>query len=41
MWNHALIMEEHGKVRKTPWSTFSSKEMADLVVYLQTLGRSR
>jgi len=41
MWNHAWGMEEEGKFRKTPWPTFSSKEMADLVTYLETLGRSR
>ncbi len=41
MWNHAWGMEEQGKFRKTPWPTFSAKEMADLVAYLETLGRSR
>lgn len=41
MWNHAWGMEEQGRVRKTPWPTFSSEEMADLVAYLETLGRSR
>lgn len=41
MWNHGLIMEEQGKVRKTPWPTFSPEEMADLAAYLQALRGSR
>ncbi len=37
MWNHALTMEEQGKLEKTSWPLFTPEEMADLVAYLQAL----
>ncbi len=39
MWNHALVMEEQTGVEKRSWPQFSSKEMANLVSYLQSLRR--
>jgi mono/diheme cytochrome c family protein len=41
MWNHALAMEEQGKVQKASWPEFRPEEMADLVAYLQAVRRGR
>jgi cytochrome c2 len=35
MWNHGPEMAQAMKARGVPWPTFSGREMADLVAYLQ------
>jgi hypothetical protein len=38
LWNHALMTEgETGQA--IPWPAFTSVEMADVSVFLQTVGR--
>jgi len=39
LWNHVLIPDEPGRSEAT-WPTFTAEQMADLAVYLQTIGGS-
>ena len=41
LWNHSFIMEHRAERRKVPWPKLRPEEMADLVVFLQSQGRSR
>lgn len=39
LWNHAFVMESSMKGRGIPWPRLSPEAMADLVAFLQTVGR--
>ena len=41
MWNHASTMEQKMLEMSTEWPVLKGNEMADLVSFLQTLGRGR
>ena len=41
LWNHGFIMAERAERRQVAWPRFRPEEMAHLVAFLQTLGRSR
>jgi cytochrome c2 len=41
LWNHGFIMAESAARRQVAWPRFRPEEMAHLVAFLQTLGRSR
>jgi mono/diheme cytochrome c family protein len=41
LWNHSFIMEYEAGRRKGVWFEVSPEEMANLVAFLQTLGRGR
>ena len=41
LWNHGAILEKRGERQKSAWPQFRSEEMADLLAFLQSLGRSR
>jgi mono/diheme cytochrome c family protein len=41
LWNHSFIMQERTERRRISWPEFRPEEMADLVSFLQGLGRSR
>jgi mono/diheme cytochrome c family protein len=41
LWNHAFLMEAIMQAQEVAWPHFSSEEMADLMVFLQTVGGPR
>jgi mono/diheme cytochrome c family protein len=41
LWNHAFIMGQWPERQKVSWPRFTPEEMADLVAFLQGLGRAR
>lgn len=41
MWNHAGPMEQKMRERAVAWPVLKGAEMADLVAYIQTLGRGK
>ena len=41
LWNHSSIMEQWPERQKVSWPRFTSEEMAELVAFLQGLGRTR
>lgn len=41
LWNHSFIMEHRAERRKVAWPKLRPEEMADLVAFLQSQGRSR
>jgi mono/diheme cytochrome c family protein len=41
LWNHSFIMEHRAGRRKGTWPQLSPEEMAHVVTFLQTLGRTR
>jgi len=41
LWNHGFIMAERAERRQVAWPRVRPEEMAHLVAFLQTLGRSR
>lgn len=41
LWNHIILMEQWPERQRISWPRFSPGEMADLVAFLQGLGRAR
>ncbi len=41
LWNHSFIMKHRTERRQASWPQFRPEEMADLVAFLQPLGRPR
>lgn len=41
MWNHSFVTEPPAERRKARWPAIHHEEMADLVAFLQALGRTR
>ena len=41
LWNHGAILEKRGERQKSAWPQFRSEEMADLLAFLQSVGRRR
>jgi mono/diheme cytochrome c family protein len=41
LWNHAVVVPSAPTAQKGTWPEFRPEEMADLVAWLQSLGRSR
>jgi len=41
LWNHSFIADPRTERDRTPWPTFSGKDMADLVAYLRAFKRAK
>jgi cytochrome c2 len=41
LWNHGAILEQRSERQKGAWPEFRSEEMADLLAFLQSLGRRK